>query len=186
MVRVWLLSALGVGGAVAALLWLTRPTPPEPRTGREAPEVATLTERNVRDYIAFMPKFLGIIGRAVQSHVQDPGSDKSVQGHVEAACVEHHLTLKDWEKLRRDVEWVVDIIRFEEDKEGRNRRFEEELARKLELLEKSEGEQRKIVQKDVDQLKAIHAAGAPALHPKDRELTRSYWRDLDALVPKTR
>ncbi len=167
------------------MLWFTRTAGSDSAGGNRAPAIQTISERDVRRYIEFMPVFLRIIGQAVQQHVQNPMAQKSVQSEVEASCVQHHLTLNDWEDLRRRVEFVVDVIRFEENKEERDLRYEEELARKEELLARSEGGQREIVQKDIDQLKAAYAAGAPPLHAGDRELVRTFRRDLDALVPKT-
>lgn len=185
MGRVWLISALGVAAVVGAVLWFTRPAASGATTGSQAPAVQTLSERDVRRYIEYMPVFLRIVGQAAQRYAANPLEQKSVQGEIEASCVAHHLTLQDWEALRRRVEFVVDVIRFEENKPERDLRYEEELARKLELLERSEGQQREIVQRDIDQLKADYAAGAPALHAADRELVRTFRRDLDALVPKT-
>lgn len=192
MARVWLTCALGTAVIVAlALVFKNRPDTDAQAKGPEAP--SPLSEEEVRLYIQIMPRIDEICRNMVplfqRERVQNKGHvDAEAYGvlpQVEALLERHHLTLEDWDRLSKRVEYAVNTIRAAAELERSRTDIEEQVKMKKALLPAlAQEDQRKDIEKEIGQLEALLSGEGPPLSDQDRELMRRYWRALDAATPR--
>ncbi|HEX5136166.1 MAG TPA: hypothetical protein VFY93_04280 [Planctomycetota bacterium] len=194
MLRIWLTCVLATGVIVAVVLALGK-------RGEEKPSVPTapqapppLTEQEVRTYVELQPqitKELGDLAMQFQlSRVQNDGNvDEAAfqvrsQALIDSMLEKRHLTRETWEKLRKRVEYAVDVVRSVPELEEARPDLEEKIRMKEMLVGKlAKEDERAAVQKEIDNLKALLEGGGPPLSDEDRDLVRQYWRALNEAVP---
>jgi len=190
VLRVWIACAVVVGLLVAGLLVWTREEPqkPAPRRPQSRP---TLTEGDVRTYIAVQPEMDRLYrematrfqqGR-VSGNVDPQAIGQAIQARRDALLASHHLSPEAWTDLSERVEYVVEVVRAEKSAAARKEEIEKELALKRDLLKLAGEESRATLQADIDKLERDLAWEGPPLHDADRELVLGFWGNLDPLAP---
>ena len=191
----WIVSILVVGAVVAAVLYATREDDVPPGTGpKAAPLPAALTEHEVQSYLAVWPEVNAQgqananefvkIWEATGKYPDDPAMGLRHRAAVEAILQKHGYTTGTFEVMRKRVERVVDVLRWEQDAPARQAEIDRRIREKEALRESLSGETRAQVEREIEQLKAQRDAGAPGLREKDRELATKYWERLDRIVPR--
>jgi len=184
-------AAPGPLSAVALLAVLTaggcRDEEPAAAPGRKPPS-SPLAEREVRNYIEVAP---GVF--RIYESVLDPAGPpnaaqrKEIPKKLDAYLAKHHHTRATWNRLSRRVGYVVNAIRFEEERPRRNKELQQEIGKQKQLAEDATDDLlREQTATRIAQLEAQRDAPAPPTHEADRALVKSFWTDLDRLVPRRR
>jgi hypothetical protein len=191
VVRVWAISGLLVALVVAGILvFRDGPSPkPDPAPQGRPAVPSPLTEQEVRTYIAVWPQLNRIMADVVLK--MDPGRGgvneeemgRQAQAATEVVLVDHHLTHETWILLRRRVEHAVDVVRWREEGTERNTRLDAQIQQKESLLRLAKEESRAALEADIEALKAQRADLGPVLSQHDVALVKSFWKDLDRIVP---
>jgi hypothetical protein len=192
--RVWLtcfvVTALVVGGVI---VFQNRAPKADGAQLREAP--TPLTEDEIRTYIAVMPEIQRIlqdVGAEVQAERRRTGGqfDEAAFGvksrsAVDALLEKYHLTEETWDKLSKRVEYVVEAIRFVEEREEARPRIEEQITMKKALLANlGKKEDRDQLEKEIEGLEKSLTYEGPPVRQADIDLARQYWRTLDPACPR--
>jgi hypothetical protein len=194
VLRIWLTCAVATGVIVVAVLTLGKhrdDKPPVPAAPEAPPP---LTEQEVRTYVELQPvitKEFGDLAMQFQlARIQNDGNvDEAAfqiksQALIDSLLEKRHLTRETWEKLRKRVEYAVDVVRSGPELEEARPDLEEKIRMKQALLDKlAKEDERAAVQKEIDNLKALLEGGGPPLSDEDRDLVRQYWRALNEAVP---
>lgn len=195
MARVWLTCAFATAGVVVAVL-LFRDRPDAGADGPAPPKPPPpLSEQEVRTYVEIQPQITRMLGDLAMEFqrervMNDGNVDEAAfriksQSQVDALLERRHLTRDTWDKLRRRVEYAVDVVRAGPELEEARPRIEEQIAIKRELLAKlAREDERAMVEKEVKDLEALLEGKGPPLSEQDRDLVRQYWRALDEAVPQ--
>jgi len=190
VLRVWIACAAVVGLLVAGLLVWTREEPPKPAPRRPQAR-PTLTESDVRTYIAVQPEmdrlYKEMATRFQQGRVDgsvDPQAiGQAIQARRNALLASYHLSPDAWTDLSERVEYVVEVVRAEKSAAARKEEIEKQLALKRDLLKLAAEESRPTLQADIDKLERDLAWEGPPLHEADRELVLGFWSNLSQLAP---
>lgn len=177
MLRVWVTSALLVAIAVGAVLYFTSgpdPEPPPPRPLRFVPD--PLAEWEVRRYLEVFPE----LDRLLKEHASRL---EDATGAVHDLLARRSMTPGDWDVLWRRVEDAVNRVRAVDDWPQGSERLRETIAQRERMLADAQGATKEQLTKDVAFLKEALERGPPPVHPKELELLRSFWNDLDRIVP---
>ncbi|MHC4549619.1 MAG: hypothetical protein ACYTEZ_12675 [Planctomycetota bacterium] len=194
MVRVWIVSALVVAAVVAGILIFTGGETPTGGRRKGPPPPSPLMEAEVRTYIAIQPKLLSAlyqIAEEVQAQRVERGGSfdqeyfaRRSQAVRDAILAEHHVTPESWDRLRRRVEYAVDVLRWGDEAKQRNADLDVRIEQKEGLLELTTGKQRELLEADLEALRRQRAGEGPPLLPRDVELIKSFWSDLAQLAPR--
>ena len=186
MTKVWLVSALVVGSLVAGILLLTH----EPELGENGSTAAErppspLTDAEVRSYMTVQVGLRRIMAEMASNF--GTGGAKAGKAKVETHLRRNHLDAQSWEKLRRRVEYVVDVIRWEQASESRLHEIDREIKKNEGLLEAATSEEmKKKLRETIANVKAQRDAKARPVNDSDRAVAKKYWNDLDKLAPRIR
>lgn len=184
-----MISGLCVAVVVAAVLVFTKSPEPDPRRPQRPPPPSPLTEQEVRTYIAVWPRINEILAAALGPMA--PGSEgvdreelgRQIRAAIAVILENHHLTQEGWHKLSRRVEYAVDVVRWRAEAAGRNAELDTKIQQKEELLRLAKDEQREALEADIQSLQAQRRDPGPALRQPDVDLVKSFWSDLDRIVP---
>jgi hypothetical protein len=189
--RVWLVAGIVVVVIAAVVILLTREAGGE-KKGEPVRQVPTrLTEHEVRTYIDVMPRFLQMLQEAAIEFQRQPRNGTTDNGvpdpraKITALLRRHRLDLKSWDVLRRRVEYVVAVVRFENSAEEREAALDEAIAQKEQLVSVASGTAKKTLEEDLKNLEAQRNARGAPIHDGDRELALRFWADLDKLASGT-
>lgn len=184
MLRTWIGSFVAVALVVGAILHFTgrkEPVDPAPPPDRRLPP--PLEEKEIRTYLKVWPEVTAQLEEWARGFKpgQQPSSENQAQ--LDAILLRHHLDRPSFDLLRRRVEYVVDVLRWEEGLPAQRRKLEEEKARNEEFLKAAQGPTR---DKLLEQQRGIEqklAETPPPIHDSDRKLIRRFWAELDRVVP---
>lgn len=192
----WLVSALVVGVAVAAVLAFKG----KPETEPEGPKAWTprpLTEKEVLDYLEVTPKVHILLQRIAKEFAGPFSQQKAIPedlneqalAAVELLLQAHGHTRTTYQQVKRRVERVVDAMRAERNLKKRLADIDTEIAAKEQMRDlQGEGSaERTIFEADLDVLHKQREAAreAAAVQDADRELAERHWDKLNALAPRT-
>jgi hypothetical protein len=189
--RVWLVAGIVVVVVAATAILLNRDAGGEKKAEpvRQAP--TRLTEHEVRTYIDVMPRFHEVLQEAANQFQNRPKNGTTDNGvpdpraKITALLRRHHLDLKSWDVLRRRVEYVVTVVRFENSAEEREAALDEAIAQKEQLVSAASGSMKKTLEEDLKNLEAQRNARGAPIQEEDRELALRFWPDLDRLTSGT-
>ena len=190
MQKVWIVAGV-VLVVIAALAVLMRGGSEGEKSETVRRPPAKLQESEVRTYVEVMPRFREVLERAATEYRDRSNGGTTDNGipnprtKITALLRRHQLDLKSWDNLRRRVEYVVSVVRFESRAEEREAALEEAIAQKEQLLSVASGTMKEQVEKDLENLKAQRNARGAPIHPEDRELALRFWPDLDRLASGT-
>ena len=186
MTRVWVVSALVAAAIAGGVLLLASDPAPENDTGARKPKPPpALAEREVRKYLQVRPEEHVIFRAAARAF----GGPNPLDAPAEMAKMlrRHKMTSADWTNLRNRVEFVVGILRYEQNTKSRRARIEQKIRTKEVVLEdaKSAGlnELEKKVTEDIKMLKTRLDAEARPIADSDRALVNKFRKTLFQLVP---
>jgi len=189
MLRVWIVSGLVVALVVTAILYFTGdPAPGDTGPAARRPPSKALTEAEVRRYLEIWPGINAILQKVAEQYIRqrtkeyEPKIDAS--GYVSDYLFQHNMTMADWDRLKDRVEYVVFAIRYRENRGEVDAGIRERIRQKETLLKAATGEMRKKLEADLEEERAKLEREPPPAHPEDLELVRSFWADLDPLVPE--
>jgi chromosome segregation ATPase len=157
------------------------------------PAPAPLTESEVRKYLEVMPQLNEMLGRIAREYEErrragqaDEAFGTYSQQRITELLAQCHVTREQFDRLRRRVEGVVDAIREEKQLEARREELDRKIAEKKRHLEMVKDEKtRELLENDIAEFKRQQEMPAPPIRPADRELVKSFWRDLEKAVPRT-
>lgn len=184
-----MISGLLVTVLVVLVLVLTKSSEPEPRRPERPPAPSPLTEQEVRTYIAVGPQIYAVLAAAVPELA--PGSEgvdraelgRQIRAAVGVILENNHLTHESWNRLSRRVEHAVDVVRWRAEAQERNADLDARIQQKEALLRFAKGKARQPIEADIQALKDQRADEGPALLKRDVDLVRSFWSDLERIVP---
>jgi hypothetical protein len=201
VLRAWILSAAGAAAAVVIVLAMTRQDThgeeekPKPPPVRVAPK--PLDENEVRLYLATFPEMLEAIkqinaqlaaewrkeGRFPQ---HDPQFQRRIQEAVEVALQRHHLTHAEFDRIRGRVEYVIDVMRYEQSAGERRTKTLEQLRVKESAAElQTDPKMKELLERDIARLKEQLDAAGPPISDADRKLVTRYWDQLEPVALRT-
>jgi len=194
VLRIWLTCAVATGAIVAIVLALGKRGDDKPPVVPPPQAPPPLTEQEVRTYVELNPlitKALGDLAMQFQMErarnnlkVDEAALQVKSQALIDSMIEKRHLTRETWERLRKRVEYAVDVVRSAADLEEARAGIEERIQMKQALLDKlAKEDERAAVQKEIDDLNALLTGAGPPLSDEDRELVRQYWRALNDAVP---
>ncbi len=112
-------------------------------------------------------------------------AQQAVQQKINAYLAQHHYTTQSWAKLNRRITYVVEAMRWDKERPERNRRIHGKILKQKQIADGATDDRlREETAIRIKQLEATLDKPAPPTHAADRKLAKSYWADLDRLVPK--
>lgn len=195
--RPWIVSAVAVAILVAgALLYFDRDGDGSGGGSRrvvEPPRPAPLTEREVRKYLEVMPQLNSMLGRIADEYQKQHAAGEVneafgtySQQRITDLLAQCHVTRASFDRLRRRVEGVVDAVIQEKQLAARRKELDGKIAEKKQQLAMVKDEKtRELLRNDIAEFQRQREMPAPAIDPADRELVKSFWRDLEKAVPPT-
>ena len=203
--RPWIVSFVVVALCVGAVLWLWRDDPARDSArlaaggadtpASTAPQGPLLTEPDVRAYLDVYPRIQDALGRMGRTMQEATARGKvldterlgaEMRADVANWLKPHHLTLQDWDDVRRRVEFVVDCERWERDRPDRERELRDTIDRKRAALAgASTDAERNVLQAEIERFEAQFGVQAPAVAEEDLRLVRSFWAELDRVAVRS-
>lgn len=189
MIRVWIVSALVVAAAVALVLVLTADSSGDRGEQRNATKLRApppLTEREARTYVAVWSALKPKLDEAAEAYARSQGKVQvDVRLWLEPYLAKtHHLTLEDWDVLRERVEFVVGVMRWEQNKPDRDAKLDREIEKQKAMIAEAKGKLREQLEEGLAALELRRQAVARPIHPQSRELATRF--KLDSFVPQTK
>ena len=197
--RPWMLSLIAtvlvVGGALA-LYPRDRERPPGGRRPT-VPGALPLTEADVRTFIEVQPRMLNIF-RGASAHVVAMLKNGSTMEEAQAELqplieleqlkilVEYHRDLKWYEFASARISMAVKVLRFEDPNDKTRKKLEKAIRQEERLYKHAVDEKLKRAHADkIDALKRELRDWPHQAPERDKQLVRSFWEDLNDLVPRT-
>lgn len=186
MTKVWIVSALVVAAVVAGILLLTNDAAMGGGNGAATgrPPVP-LNDAEVRKYKRVQADILRIIDAATREFIETGTS--AGRARVETLLRRNKLDPDMWETLRNRVEFVVDVIRWEQSSAERTADMERRIQKARDLLAAARSEAMKTKhRRDIAILERQRDARVRPINDSDRAVVKKHWNDLDRLVPRIR
>jgi hypothetical protein len=195
--RPWIVSAVVVAIVAGAVIYFLDRDDETTRGGKrpvaQQPRRAPLTEAEVRKYLEVMPQLNDMLGRIAREYEQLRLAGKTnealgtySQQRINELLAQCHVSRESFDRLRRRVEGVVDALVKEKQLAARREELDRKIAEKEQHLAMVKDEKtRELLQNDIAEYKRQREMPAPTIAPADRELVKSFWRDLEKAVPPT-
>ncbi|MEM8882940.1 MAG: hypothetical protein AAGD14_02630 [Planctomycetota bacterium] len=184
MLRVWLTSFVLVALVAGAILYFAQQKPTTVIDSSTPQVRRTLDEASVRKYIRIEPEIDRIMIRSMRSGTP-PG--KQTQQDVEALLHAHGMDRASWNRLRTQVDDVVNILRLEREAPKEKARVEEQLRMKRDArAEAQQADLQKQLDREIADLERKLAFELRPVHPQDRAVVESYWTDLNRIAARLR
>ena len=182
MPRAWVVSFLVVAALTGLYLWSTAEdgaTAPWTGNGSGARSQEQLLDvQSVELYCTVEPELDRVRVEAIRA-----GKPETIGDAVYAVLQTHGVDQARWNRIRRNVEDIVDAIRLEAKLPERRADLDRQIEMKQETLRGAKGDLKKRLEQEIAVLQAERDA-VYTIHDADRELVRRYWKALDALVPR--